>query len=872
MPANNRVTLVEKNIAFKIAQQFPAYFREHGSELVDMVEQYYRFVESESNMGVYNVRRMFEYRDVGSTLSEMIIYFKKKYMADLPQLDEQTTRVVIKNIMDLYRRKGTEAGIKLFFRMFYDEDVNINYPARHMLKPSDSQWKTGTFLQLFPNNNDFISNNGANRYDYSTLLSKNVTGSISKATAIVDKINFVYLNKTLTPIVYLVNVKGKFVKYDEILCRLAGEDVSFGKLNGSAASMDINLDWGGTTGNNIGDIFSIRSKYGKGGTAIVTELQDEFTGTVDYKILDGGWGYTVENTRILVSNQSIVLQNEDFIFNELETLRDSAGNEGVVIGQNSNSVGVKVRDGDEFAITRPISTVDRDVNFTLTAYNAGTNTGQIYTISSKNDSSPGELYAETANTEHAKVGELENIESIGLMTDPIANFLAVPLNSSNFNTVPPALAAMSGTANPVTLATRLDAAFDLTPFEIGSIASFENINPGSNYVNDVFNIVTDDQIVIFDRFEQVLLIDNYSATFSVGDEIRQPSTSTVGIITKVDNDIKGIYVRPYAYYGFKTGNNDYIIHKGNNYDVLAVERDYSSKRLGENATIKTETLFSTGRIAAAIIRNSGLGYVDEETVYLVDDDGVKHAEAVLNVDSQGITEGYWARQNSNINGYVAQQVTDSTPLLPTKEFAYQVLKLATGQATQPAELGIFLNSTRTGGFKYGDITEDGLIKSNDVLMFAQLANGTAPEGVKQIWDELIVPILKTESWFNDHINKLYVYPTVLDYYDNNVKIQDSDRYQEYSYEIKSTVDPGKYEKVVKDTMHLAGTKMFSEFEYQRMTGPKVSYKFQIIQKEDYVRGGDPIVGPNQSVGDQTIRADNFVWTVDTDGITTDNGV
>jgi len=74
--ADNTVNLVEKNIAFSIAQQFPAYYKEHGAELVAMVEHYYKFVESEPNMGVYNTRRMFEYRDIATTLSEMVIYFQ----------------------------------------------------------------------------------------------------------------------------------------------------------------------------------------------------------------------------------------------------------------------------------------------------------------------------------------------------------------------------------------------------------------------------------------------------------------------------------------------------------------------------------------------------------------------------------------------------------------------------------------------------------------------------------------------------------------------------------------------------------------------------------------------------------------------------
>jgi hypothetical protein len=37
---------------------------------------------------------------------------------------------------------------------------------------------------------------------------------------------------------------------------------------------------------------------------------------------------------------------------------------------------------------------------------------------------------------------------------------------------------------------------------------------------------------------------------------------------------------------------------------------------------------------------------------------------------------------------------------------------------------------------------------------------------------------------------------------------------------------------------------------------------QVIRKDDYVVGGDPIVGPNQDFGDQVVRADNFVYTVD----------
>lgn len=769
--ADNQVSLVEKDTAFKVANQFPAYFREQGPELVDMVEQYYRFVETESNMGVYNARRMFEYRDIGTTLSDMVIFFKKKYMADLPNIDDdKTARFVIRNIMDLYRRKGTESGIKLFFRIFYEEDVEIKYPAKNMLKASNSKWRTGSFLQLFSNSGRFLSPDGETEYSYADLLSKDIYGTISQAKAIVDKINFVYLNQTLTPIIYLVNVKGEFRKYDDIIGRFDGQDVNFGKLNGSISGMEIDTvsDYA-TVGNDIGDILSIESEYGGGGKVIVTDLVEEFTGTIKYVLKEGGFGYTIPNTKIQTSNQVVILDNADFKFEILEVLRDTAGNEGTVIGQNSSSVGVKMEPGEEFDKTRSISTRDRDTNITLIPYDVATMTGDILGVSSKNSSSPGPLYANTANILDAKVEELINVESVELITDIIDPFKDVQLNSSDFNTASAGPTPMSGSASPVTLATVMSQAFDLTPFDIGTIKSFENVNPGEDYVNDVFTLIIDEKMAAFERFDQVLLVDNFNAGFSVDDEVTQSLTGVTGKITKVDNDQQALYVRPFSYYGFKTGANDSITYKGNNYDLIAVERDYTSKKFGENAIVKNRTEFSQGKISEVRIRNSGFGYIDGEIGYLVDDNGKKVAEGTLQVDSQGITSGFWGSQSSHINGYRTNPDTN-----------------------------------------------------------------------------------------------------VFEYYDAKQRIQDSDYYQEYSYDLKSTVSAARYETVLKDTMHLAGTKMFSNFAYNKSVGPKLKFNFSLRVKDDYIVGGPDIVGPNQDVGDQTVRSSSVIYSVDSINITADN--
>jgi len=736
---------IEKNISFKIAQQFPAIYRENNSELVQLITDYYKFLETEPNQSVYNARRLFEYRDITTTLSSMIIFFQKKFLADLPLLDDTSVRLIIKNILDLYRRKGSQSGVLLFFRMFYQEDVEIFNPSQYILKPSSSKWQTGNYLQMVPNNGLFYDTSGENYYEYLDLLSKTVTGSTSKAQAAVDKINFILLNNTLTPILYLSGVKGQFKRYDNIMARIDGKDVSFGVLNGSASNIEIDLDYGGTVGNEIGDTVYITSDYGNGGVAIVTDTQDEFTGIVDYQLTDGGFGYTIANTRLEVSNQVLILDNEDLTFTPLERLTDTGGNTGTVIGQNAAAVGIKMDPGSNFISTRAISTLDRTPNVTIS---------NIFSIAARNDSSPGLLYPDTSANTDVKVESLSNIETIALITDPIAPFLGVAINAANYND-PPATQAMSGVADPVTLATPLNQAFDLVPFEIGTIDAFENINPGEDYVNDVFTLIRDEVMIAFDRYEQRLVIDPFSAGFSVGDAISQPSTSVSGIITAINADKGFIQVRPYAYYGFRTAD---ISHEGTTYTVIATERDYTTDVYGANAEMVSRTLFATGRISEVRVTNSGFGYLNEEIIFLTDAAGNRLAKGQLFADAQGITAGFWGSETSHMNGY-------------------------------------------------------------------------KPDGTT--------------------------------YYDSKSRVHDSDFYQEFSYQIRSTIDFDSYKDTLKQNVHLAGTRIFGSFVYKKKQVVGVSHRFNRTIKNDPLIGGDPIVGPNQAATIPRYSSDRTTISVDT---------
>jgi hypothetical protein len=54
----------DKKISIFIENQFPAIYREDGRELIDLVKSYYRFLEENQRQSIYNIRRIYDYRDI----------------------------------------------------------------------------------------------------------------------------------------------------------------------------------------------------------------------------------------------------------------------------------------------------------------------------------------------------------------------------------------------------------------------------------------------------------------------------------------------------------------------------------------------------------------------------------------------------------------------------------------------------------------------------------------------------------------------------------------------------------------------------------------------------------------------------------------
>ncbi len=82
-----------------------------------------------------------EYRDVDKTPNNNVMDLFREFMAIIPYnlTEDVDKRKLLKEISSLYRVKGTEASIKILFKILSRSDASVYYPSIDILKASDGK-------------------------------------------------------------------------------------------------------------------------------------------------------------------------------------------------------------------------------------------------------------------------------------------------------------------------------------------------------------------------------------------------------------------------------------------------------------------------------------------------------------------------------------------------------------------------------------------------------------------------------------------------------------------------------------------------------------------------------------------------------------
>jgi len=313
---------IRNSIYSSIAEQFPAIYRDEGDFLVSFIEAYYKHNDAVMDRDVPKLR------DIDTTITKFLIYYKKKYLADLPIDGSLDVRYIIKHIRDMYNRKGTEESLQLLFRLFFDEEIEVFYPSTAVLRPSDSIWGGDAYLEMVP---VFTVD------DYPIKKGDRIRGDISLSSAFVDEVIFVNFGGALSPIVYISNVAGSFTSDDSIvIATLDSNGNEFlnnvGKLiSGSMSSVSINQN-SRKAGQSVGSKVKVVSSIsGVEGEARVLSTSDTTTGTISFDIEDGGFGYVEPNS--LSARNVLGISNQVLIVKSTTPIDVKAGDELYAAGE-----------------------------------------------------------------------------------------------------------------------------------------------------------------------------------------------------------------------------------------------------------------------------------------------------------------------------------------------------------------------------------------------------------------------------------------------------------------------------------------------------------------------------------------------------------
>ena len=281
---------IESYISPLIESQFPDFYKEEGPNFIAFVKAYYEWLESQDNV-IYHSRKLSSYANIDDTLDSFIVYFKEKYLKNIQFTTDSNKQLFIKHALEFYKAKGSERAIDLFFRLIYGIPATIYSPGNDIFKLSDGYYTKPLYLEVSRGSKNI------------SFVGKQITGSISGATAFVEKLVRKKINSQFIDVFFISNLRKDF-QVNEIL--MIDDDLDNSpRVIGSLTSFEIIA---GGSDFSIGDIVNIDSiTTGAQAKARVTSSVD-VTGLVDFTLSDGGWGFTT-NSSVLVSERSLVVNN-----------------------------------------------------------------------------------------------------------------------------------------------------------------------------------------------------------------------------------------------------------------------------------------------------------------------------------------------------------------------------------------------------------------------------------------------------------------------------------------------------------------------------------------------------------------------------------
>jgi hypothetical protein len=752
-----------------VSSQLPDFVRSDNPKFVLFLEKYYEWLEK-SNNAIYETNTLYDSKDIdiadeyylNEIVKEILPYFPQEILLDKSKF--------IKHVGQFYRSKGTPESLKFLFRILYNEEIEIYFPKEQVIKLSDGKWVLPLSLRVETGDN--------NVFDIERCK---ITGTISKSTAIVEKViksvdrqlGIQYIE------LYISNIEKLFTTGENVtttIVRTNGtQDFVTAKLIGSLSEIKIDprnrglfyngfdpeLEYDGDPVTIIGGL----NPSSNNPIGAIATVGDVLKGSVDdVLVLNGGFGF---RSPILYQDSSIL----DF----------SGGFKDVLLGAEAKAQILLLNENVNRTVNVSNITIESFYGSNINAIDNLANTKTINELTTK----------QTLNVFPISYVTVESSGG-GYKTKPGLNFYSLYMEELDDTLVIPSVTAVKDTK------VLLDESQDLTlSFEPGeSVRLF--LKNRYEEVKVVAN-VSSNTITFFDNFENN--IDNLSVY-----KLNRRKLTEVGSLGRIEivNGGNGYSVGDYLVFtssgrGYGANANVTSIHAGNN-GIKSITFNESSSYIkgGEGYTrddLPTVTVTSSGganavlRVAEILgdgvstdISTTRIGSISTIRIVSFGYDYISSPIVSLrngDISLSNVTVGQIYVANTRVYQGVSNTVSTWSASVDKYFTANNFLRVYDYKGTFDKDLPIK--------------SDDGATTGN-IVSYLFYGDGKAKA---------------TATFENGLIRYPGIYLNTDGQPSSDQKIQDDKKYHNYSYVINTTNENYKFKKTLQEVLHPIGTKSFT---------------------------------------------------------------
>ena len=279
-----------------IKYTLPEFVQNDYTKFITFIEKYYEFMDSDGNPA--NLLLNKDYHDIDDINDAELNKRAVELANHFPQILQADRKTLLKNIKNIYESKGSQRSIKAYFKLLYNEEVEIYYPNKNILRASDGVWIEEYSARVISGYNDYeVSNLRSRPVD---IKYYNTVGSLTRIEtipAVVEKVRKIaYTYPQLYELVIdlpsgITTIPGPGAQAEATLTIVAGEITDIQVTNGGY-------------GYTAAPVVEITDASGNGSGAVAKAFVTDGAVT-SFSVDTGGSNYDPAQTTISLNTDSL---------------------------------------------------------------------------------------------------------------------------------------------------------------------------------------------------------------------------------------------------------------------------------------------------------------------------------------------------------------------------------------------------------------------------------------------------------------------------------------------------------------------------------------------------------------------------------------